>query len=766
MDPETKAALEALTALLERGAAAASSDGADGAQPGGASNAQPNQDGDYPVRLVLAVEGHETSDRRLIAPGALSTRAFPQSLSAQLNPGHGGEPGPSVICGRLDAAERVPGPQVRSRETGEPFPDGTFVWRGTGVLFGRKGDDGKALPPESGSALDLVLRGGLTGNSVDLNGTEATLTFDPEPEEQTQGLGMGAPSDLPPGAVRNEDGTVTMTPPRPPLQTFTKAVLGMTTLVPVPAFAEAYVEVGTGDGWEVITPAVAMADVEPTPFITAELPSDEDQGAVVASGADDPVPPAWWFDRPADRLDGLDRRVPLQFDPPDPETGLRRVWGYVAGWDDCHTSYADRCVPPPRSSSGYASYHYASTMVRGADGSLQLIATGPLTVGGGHASTKPGVSARAAIAHYDDVSTQAGQLRCGEDEVGIWAAGYLWPETSDADVRVMRAAPPSGDWREEYRRPRDMIAVHSVNTPGFRGRPATAYSADPDTGRITALVAAGALAPDPTPPVASGAVILDYDQLADRLAERMRSRGVDVEHVRPDYSADVDGEGYASSDADGEKPQRRCSQNGCGQDAAYVVLTKGDGSPQYACGKHVEGMKDKAGPGATTKALGAAEGDALDLRLRRAKAMADATAPEPGPLDGDDPEEPELTAFALGLALAVTVDPDAFAALEELDDDDHAALEALARKGGKGKGNWVSQTGGLPNLIKRVAKHLQAKGMTESHAIATAVNVVKKYCAKGDLNFPGQQNVSAKTKAAGCAAVADWNRKRAQAKAS
>ena len=80
--------------------------------------------------------------------------------------------------------------------------------------------------------------------------------------------------------------------------------------------------------------------------------------------------------------------------------------------------------------------------------------------------------------------------------------------------------------------------------------------------------------------------------------------------------------------------------------------------------------------------------------------------------------------------------------------------------------NWVERAGGLPKYIKRIAKHLQKKGMSESRAIATAVNAAKKMCATGDLNFPGKQNVNAGSRAEACAAVASWEAKKAKAKAS
>jgi hypothetical protein len=79
--------------------------------------------------------------------------------------------------------------------------------------------------------------------------------------------------------------------------------------------------------------------------------------------------------------------------------------------------------------------------------------------------------------------------------------------------------------------------------------------------------------------------------------------------------------------------------------------------------------------------------------------------------------------------------------------------------------NWVKQAGGLPKYIKRIAKHLQEKGMDESRAIATAVNAAKKMCATGDLNFPGKQSVNTGSRAEACAAVAEWEAKKAKSHA-
>jgi hypothetical protein len=95
--------------------------------------------------------------------------------------------------------------------------------------------------------------------------------------------------------------------------------------------------------------------------------------------------------------------------------------------------------------------------------------------------------------------------------------------------------------------------------------------------------------------------------------------------------------------------------------------------------------------------------------------------------------------------------------LIEPDPDELAEIEEFA---GKAK-NWVDACGGLPKFIKRITKHLQEKGMPESQAIATAVNVCKKMCKTGDINFPGKQNVNAGSRAEACNAVTQWEKLKA-----
>lgn len=80
------------------------------------------------------------------------------------------------------------------------------------------------------------------------------------------------------------------------------------------------------------------------------------------------------------------------------------------------------------------------------------------------------------------------------------------------------------------------------------------------------------------------------------------------------------------------------------------------------------------------------------------------------------------------------------------------------------KVNWIEANGGLPNFIERIALHLVAKGMSDSHAIASAVSTVKKWCATGDVTqWAGIQVINAGSRAEACKAVAEWEALKARA---
>jgi hypothetical protein len=178
-----------------------------------------------PIRLpVMAVEGMDTADGRYIAPGALTVRTLPIPLYAQTRHIHGADGDAATWhVGAITAAERVPGPSVIQMSTGEPFPDGTFVWVGTaGWMY----TDVPADPQKS--AYTLVKDGALRGNSVDLSAVDAEFEYDDD-------------SDQPRRIVMHS------------------GAIAATTLVGQPAFPDAYVEL---DG-------VAL---EPAPMVAGGTP--------------------------------------------------------------------------------------------------------------------------------------------------------------------------------------------------------------------------------------------------------------------------------------------------------------------------------------------------------------------------------------------------------------------------------------------------------------------------------------------------------------
>lgn len=178
-------------------------------------------------------------------------------------------------------------------------------------------------------------------------------------------------------------------------------------------------------------------------------------------------PPSDWFNNP-----GLSELTPLTVD----DDG--RVFGHIAAWHTSHIGMAGG-VKPPRSKSNYA--YYQTGVVKCDDG--KMVNVGQITLTGGHAPLNAGVSK--AVAHYDDTASAIMDVAAGEDKHGIWVAGALRPEVSDAQLRSIRASSVSGDWRPINGK-LELVAVCAVNAPGFpipRARVAS--------GAPIALVAAG-----------------------------------------------------------------------------------------------------------------------------------------------------------------------------------------------------------------------------------------------------------------------------------
>jgi hypothetical protein len=156
-----------------------------------------------------------------------------------------------------------------------------------------------------------------------------------------------------------------------------------------------------------------------------------------------------------------------------------RVFGHLAAWRTCHVGFDGVCVAPPASASKYA--YFATGQVLLDNG--EQASTGVISLGGGHAGAR--VGARAAAAHYDSTSAAVADVSVGEDEHGIWCAGWVRPGVSQEQVTALRASDVSGDWREIAGN-LELVAALAVNVAGF---PVAAVH---DRVQV-ALVAAGAI---------------------------------------------------------------------------------------------------------------------------------------------------------------------------------------------------------------------------------------------------------------------------------
>lgn len=215
--------------------------------------------------------------------------------------------------------------------------------------------------------------------------------------------------------------------------------------------------------------------------------------------------PADWFRDPE-----LSGPTPLTITPEG------RVFGHIADWTTCHIGFVDECRPAPKSFTNYA-YFLTGEVLTDAG----LVPVGQLTVGGGHANEKYGV--RAAISHYDNTTTAWADVTVGEDAHGIWFAGALREGLTAKEMREIRAAALSGDWREVIvgGKPNlEMVAALGVNVQGF---PVPRTRVAVYGGRVTSMVAAGV--------VQQTADIIDLDARIDAVLAR-RERAAKFASIR------------------------------------------------------------------------------------------------------------------------------------------------------------------------------------------------------------------------------------------
>ena len=451
---------------------------------------------------VIAREGVQTGDGRVIVDGALYWEGLPLPLrwDREDDGGHSG----AVVVGTIDTIER--------RDGGEIFA--------TGTIDDAEGSDGA-------EAVRLMGEGLLRGVSIDPDDWEMILVdttiteADMEAAEAELASLLAAAGDPDPGDAagvviyEDEAGAV--------VERLTRGRIRAATLVDTPAFIDAVITLDDA------APAAEDEPEAPAPEEPAEAEPvaasahAHDAGgcgcggtcggcgtrpaAVVASAT--PLPPAAAFTDP-----GLGELTPLTVDGD-------RVYGHIAGWSTCHTGSPNgACVTAPRSAANYA--YFRTGVVETDQGDVPV---GQLTLGGGHADLS--LSYRGAAEHYDDVTTAVADVTAGEDLHGIWVAGMLRPEVTEADVAALRAASPSGDWRNIGGN-LELVAVHAVNVPGF---PVARVA----SGRPSALVAAGVVQRAEQDRVADGiaAGIADAIPAVVAAAEAAVTRAINAAQAAP-----------------------------------------------------------------------------------------------------------------------------------------------------------------------------------------------------------------------------------------
>jgi hypothetical protein len=409
--------------------------------PGAASDIAP---GGAPFYGILCPEGVLSGDARRFAVGAITWRDLPLPLMYQDATafGHDG----AVRVGRIDSIEKD------DTDPAHPMVRYTGSWDTSEVAQEAQRQVGPSLA-------EAIVR----GVSVDCDDVTVQLVG-----SDGQALDPMV-DDFPADGVVIEDAS--------------EARICGATICSVPAFPQAYIANGVRDP---SAPEPGMDSLVDDTAAAPNAPGDAAEGEAVAASA-------WTLVASGRRASAVDPAVFANPGLTEP-TGLTitddgRVYGHLAVWGVCHIGIEGVCQEAPDSPSNYA--YFATGYVDTADGPLSV---GQLTMGTGHAAMN--LRAPSAVAHYDNTGTVVADVRMGQDGVGIWYAGRLRPEVTEAQRFALKASGRvSGDWRK-IGGTLELVAALVVNVPGFPlPRPALAASA----AGAEALVASGIVDPPRTP---------------------------------------------------------------------------------------------------------------------------------------------------------------------------------------------------------------------------------------------------------------------------
>jgi hypothetical protein len=405
--------------------------------------------------LVVAVEGEQTADLRVVDALALTWREPPLSLTRNHDDDR--------VVGRIDVFGRTDTLEGLTVETFAAYAGETGRFVIALATFDLEGDDGR-------EAARQVEDGFLLGVSMEVG--DEQIEWECIATEEDVDTGEAWCVEYLMHLTQGRIGAVTVCP----FQALEVARV-IATDTPDEAAQEEAAAALAASAVTAVQHAAARAGASwyaaPNPFTRTALIA---RGAPLNMGAAAPAthlaPPAEWFTDPQ-----LSEPTPLTI------TADGRVFGHIAAWGTCHIGRDDVCITPPHSVTGYA--HFQTGEVVCAAG--ERVPVGVFTMGTGHAELD--ATPAATVSHYDHTGTQAAVLAAGEDEHGIWVAGALHnPDLSPGQLTVLRAAAPSGDWRRIGGN-LELVGVLAVNVPGFPiPRPRTLVSG----GAQLALVAAAA----------------------------------------------------------------------------------------------------------------------------------------------------------------------------------------------------------------------------------------------------------------------------------
>lgn len=484
------------------------------------------KDGAVAWQAKFVPEGTLTDDGRAFAPGSLDWRELPLSLMAMIETSAQGGHDGAMLSGRIDRIWRE-GNDIMAEGV---FDDGEF-----GMDIARMVGDGTLR----GLSVDIAIHDYEVGPKSDYFDEDGVWRMDAAAgaDVEVQERIFGEESDQ-------------------QIFVVTKGVIGMATVCPFPAFAEASISlIASGAGLrythqagfvavrKALTAAAEPATVTMTLVpkevvvevaetgarmtLSLEDTSEMDEAtrqaayealleqglseaeargtiwpevdALTASAAGHaPLhPPAEWFEDP-----GLTELTPLTI------TDDGRIYGHAWSWETCHISFPDACVLAPHSRAENAYFHLGE--IECEDG--KRLSVGKVTIDAPHAGQRLGRAD--ATAHYDHTGTVAAHVRCGEDEFGGWVAGAIHPDLPDETLRLLRGSALSGDWRSVNGN-LELVALLAVNVPGFPvPRPRVLVASGDEGQEVLSLTAAG--------------VVLertDEEEIADIEALALEARG-------------------------------------------------------------------------------------------------------------------------------------------------------------------------------------------------------------------------------------------------